>query len=60
MIRGCQSTLVVSYFCGQSVFAVATIDISKTYKSLVGVEVQSSYVIERCSNLSVFKMSRQP
>ena len=34
-------------FCGQSVVAMIMIDGSKTRKSLVGVEVQCPYVIER-------------
>ena len=37
------------YFCGQSVVAVIMIDSSKKCNSLVGVEVQSLYVIERHS-----------
>ena len=38
-------------FCGPPVVAVTMIDSSKTRKSLAGVEVQSSYVIERRSKL---------
>ena len=37
------------YFCGQPVVALIMIDSSKIRKTLVGVEVQSLYVIERCS-----------
>ena len=37
------------YFCSQLVVAEIMIDSSKTHKSLVGVEVQSPYVIERHS-----------
>ena len=37
------------YFCGQPVVAVIMIDSSKIHKVLVGVEVQSPYVVERCS-----------
>ena len=37
------------FFCGQPVVVVLIIDSSKTRKSLVGVEVQSPYVIERPS-----------
>ena len=37
------------YFCGQSVVAVIMIDGSKTDKSLVTVEVQRPFVIERRS-----------
>ena len=36
-------------FCGQLVVVVIMFDSSKTRKLLVGVEVQSPYVIERCS-----------
>ena len=38
------------HFCGQLVVAIIMIDSSKTHKPLVGVEVQSLYVIERCSD----------
>ena len=46
-----RSTLSVSAFCGQSVVVVIMIDGRKTRNSLVGVEVQSPYVIERHSNI---------
>ena len=42
------------YFCSQPVVAVNMIDSSKTHKSLVGVAVQSVFVIERCSKYSEF------
>ena len=37
------------YFCGEPVVAIVMIDSSRTRKSLVWVEVQSPYVIGRCS-----------
>ena len=40
------------YFCGKSVVAVIMIDSGKKRNSLVGVEVQSPYVIERRSNIA--------
>ena len=39
------------YFCGQPVVTVVMIGGSETHKSLVGVEVQRPYVIERHSEL---------
>ena len=38
-------------FCGQSVVAIIMIDGSKTRTWLVGVKVQSLYVIERHRNI---------
>ena len=45
MIGGVRSTLPILYFCGQSVVTITMIDSSKTCNLLVGVEVQSLYVI---------------
>ena len=49
MIGGFRSICRFLYFCGQPVVAVIMIDSCKKRNSLVGVEVLSPYVIERCS-----------
>ena len=41
------------YFCGLPVVAVIIIDSGKTRKSLVGVEGQSSCVLEKCKQLYI-------
>ena len=45
------------YFCGLPIVTVIMIDSSKTCKSLVGVEVQSPCVIERCSNIVCYVLA---
>ena len=54
MIGGVQSPLLVSVFLGSAgCHALILIDSSETHKSLVGVQVQSPYVVERCSYVIV-------
>ena len=55
VIGGFRSICRFLYFCGQSVVAVVMIDSSKKRISLVGVEVQSPYVIERRSKGSWYR-----